>query len=185
MKVLEIVFFILIIIMIYPGINYLKKASIKPRKAGSDTDPGTCYNGSKYYTAKKIWSDDGTCVYKFGGDNPVPVLGSSICRIYTYEQAGVSQKTDDNGNYNLLSNFSYVKPNINTAFDDFVNGNSHLSGKLSDINNNTAGDCVDADQLNVKYATKTCTEPNKKNSQNKCYNNKGIVVNSGDRKSVV
>lgn len=176
MKVLEIILLILIIIIIYPGINYLKKASEKVRKLG-DSGAGTAsFEGTNYYVPKNVWSEDGTCIFKFGGTS---VLGSGICRTYTYEQALVAQKTDSNGNFNLLSNVAYVRPNLNTSMEDFVNGNSHLTGKITDIENPPKTICIDPDQISSKHVVKTC-QPEKGDSLNKCYDNQGNIINSGE-----
>ena len=179
MKVLEIILLILIIIIIYPGIDYLKKASEKVKKLGSPADAPAQFTGSTYFNPKPVWSEDSEDTYTFAGG--VSVIGSGICRVYTYEQALVSQKTDSNGNFNLLSNVSYVKPNLNTALEDFVNGNSHLTGKIEDINSEKGSDgkCIDIDQINTKYVKKTC-QPDKNNSLNKCYDNQGNIIAEGE-----
>ena len=175
MKVLEIILLILIVIIIYPGIGYLKKASEKPRKQFGDTPPP--YTGTSYYKPKAIWSENTKEEYKYNG---TCVIGSGICRVYTYEQALISQKTDSNGNFNLLSNVSYVRPNLNTALEDFVEGNSHLTGKVSDIESGADGKCIDPDQINTQYVSKVCLESTAEGSLNKCFDNQGNIIDGGD-----
>ena len=77
---------------------------------------------------------------------------------------------------NLLSNYSFVKPNVNNALEDFVEGNSHLSGKILTEGSDASDICVDPDQINVKYASKKCNT----DSTNKCLDDKGLVLKPGD-----
>ena len=175
MKVLEIILLILIIIIIYPGIGYLKKASDKASRQFGDTPPS--FTGSTYYKPKTIWSGNTKEEYKYNG---TCVIGSGICKVYTYEQALISQKTDSNGNFNLLSNVSYVRPNLNTALQDFVEGNSHLTGKVSDIDSGSDGKCIDPDQINTQYVSKVCLESTAEGSLNKCFDNQGNIIDGGD-----
>lgn len=174
MKVLEIIFLILLIIILYPGIDYLKKASLKSNTKGKGEPPAT-FTGSDYYTPKPVWSDNKEESYIYGG---VPVEGTGNCRIYTYEQPLVKNKITNTGTYNLLSNVSFVKPNLNTAFQDFVNGNSHLSGKLTDTDQST--ECTDPDQLNVKYASRQCLTESESGTLNKCVTNDGKIIKKGE-----
>ena len=89
----------------------------------------------------------------------------------------MKNKITNTGTYNLLSNVSFVKPNLNTAFQDFVNGNSHLSGKLTDTDQ--SAECIDPDQLNVKYASKQCLTESDSGTINKCVTNDGKIIKKG------
>ena len=173
MKALEIILIILIIVIIYPGINYLKKASQKSVNKGSGSSPEK-FIGSEYFQPQPIWSEDSQDTYSYAG---TCVTGTGNCRIYTYENALVGQQIDSSGNTNLLSSYNYVKPNVDTALQDFVDGNSHLTGRLDQINSDQSGKCIDTDQLNVKYVSKTCL---KTGGVNRCLNNKGQVIQPGD-----
>ena len=175
MKAIEILMFVLIIVLIYPGINYLKNASIKTFKSSKGKPPSK-YTGDDYYQPKTIWNanPDEKTAYKYKGTS---VSGSGFCRVYTYESALVTQKTDKHGMINLLSNYSFVKPNINNALQDYVDGNSHLTGKISTEGSDASDMCVDSDQINVKYATKTCNQDN----SNKCLDDNGFELKPGEK----
>ena len=125
MKALEILMFALIIVLIYPGIHYLKNASQKPFDSSKGKPPSK-YTGDDYYQPKPIWTEKTgeESNYNYKGTS---VLGTGFCTVYTYESALITQKTDQNGMINLLSNYSFVKPSVNNAIEDFVEGNSHLS----------------------------------------------------------
>ena len=82
MKVLEIILLILIIIIIYPGIDYLKSSAEKIRREGAGGSPST-FKGTDYYEPKAVWSINTDNTFKFQG---TCVVGSGICRVYTYEQ---------------------------------------------------------------------------------------------------
>ena len=84
MKAIEIIMFALIIVLIYPGIHYLKNASNKPLKSSKGKKPSK-YTGDDYYQPKSIWevNTDDKSSYSYKGTS---VIGSGFCRVYTYTE---------------------------------------------------------------------------------------------------
>lgn len=135
-----------------------KGSVTKSKKSGiSSTDT--------YYTPTPVWGTSSSVAYEYQvGDNKYPINETAKCQVYTYENLA-----GENEFSSTLDVVSQARPNINTVFDDYVNGLNHIGG----IN-----PCISEDQIYAVNVGKTCSNDN--SSHNKCYNNYGKVIPKGE-----
>ena len=175
--IVVLVIFLLIIFYLSPFV--IKKSFKKPSKKAAVEKPVT-ENLTNYYKPLPVWSADTSSQYlAFSGSatesGGVSVVGSGECGLYTYATPLISENStkSSNGSFNPLSQVVYTKPNIENAFQDYVDGKSHLTGKIKD----QVVTCVDQDQVYVKRVEKKC-EVN--NTQNKCLTSQGFRIKNGE-----
>lgn len=149
-----------------------EKSSIKVPTELSSTD------SVDYFKPKPVWSEPEPENYRaFSGTSQTGIIVANTgeCNLYTYGSPLIAERSgaDSNTKVNPLNQSVYIKPNIENAFEDFVNGASHLIGKRKDAEVN----CVDADQVYVQHASKMCQTTN---TQNKCFNSFGFTLQNGE-----
>ena len=117
-----------------------------------------------YYTPSNPWGESKNFEYDFTINNQsYPVAETNNCQVYTYESL-----TAENENGSTLDTAGQTKPNLNTVFDDYVNGFNHTGGLFN---------CISQDQINVVNKNRTCLDDN--TTHNKCYNSQGAIISPG------
>ena len=135
-------------------VNQQNKKSVD-KKGIKETD--------SYYTPVPAWGPTISSPYYFPESNGFPVSGTKNCQIYTYEN--VYAENEIGSTLDVITN---SKPNINTVFEDYVNGLNHTGGLFS---------CISQDQIYAKNVSRICNSDNSKYTI--CYDSKGTQFASG------
>ena len=142
--------------------------NIETRDKGSVTKSSSKNTGisstDTYYTPTAVWGPSSTAPYEYqAGKQKYPINETQFCQVYTYENLFAENEFNS-----TLDVVSQAKPNINTVFNDYVNGLNHIGG----IN-----PCISEDQIYAVNVEKTCLDDN--STHNKCYDNTGNFVTQG------
>ena len=164
----KIVIAVTIIVVIIIVAFFVKNSivNIETRDKGSVTkNKGSGISSiDSYYTPSAVWGPSSTASYEYqAGNQKYPVTETQFCQIYTYENLFAENEFSS-----TLDVVSQVKPNINTVFNDYVNGLNHIGG---------ANPCISEDQIYAVNIEKKCLDDN--SNHNKCYDNTGNFVAQG------
>ena len=120
-----------------------------------------------YYTPIPAWGTSSSAPYYYPEVNGFPVTGTNTCQVYTYENIYA-----ENEYGSVLDVITNSKPNINTVFEDYVNGLNHTGGFIGE----QLG-CLTPDQIYAKNITRKCNSDNSKYTV--CYDSQGNVTSAG------
>ena len=120
-----------------------------------------------YYTPVPSWGTSTAADYYYPEKNGFPVLGTKGCQVYTYENIYAENEFGS-----VLDVVSDSKPNVNTVFEDYVNGLNHTGGLIG-----LKLGCLTQDQIYAQNITRKCNSSNSKYTV--CYDSRGSVTASG------
>ena len=162
-KVFIFAFILMIIAIAYPIISLKNKSIPKTGGKPSITDKGD----DSYFQTIDPWNDPKNILYKFNG---VSVPNTDQCNVYTYEN--LYSGTEFNSPLDIVSNG--IKPNLETVFDDYINGLNHVESSDYKLN------CIGPDQIQANFISKKCKSKIGTSPSNLiCYNPLGQKINPG------
>lgn len=162
-KVFIFAFILMIIAIAYPLISLKNKTMAKTGGKPSISDKAD----DSYFKTIDPWNDSKNIPYKFNG---VSVPNTDQCNVYTYEN--LYSGTEFNSPLDIVSNG--IKPNLETVFDDYINGLNHAESSDYKLN------CIGPDQIQANFISKKCKSKIGTSPSNLiCYNPLGQKINPG------
>ena len=163
-KVFIFAFILMIIAIAYPIISLKGKTTAKTGGKPSINDKGD----DSYFKTIDPWNNSENIPYRFNG---VSVPNTDQCNIYTYEN--LYSGSEYNSPLNIVSNG--IKPNLETVFDDYINGLNHVESSDYKLN------CTGPDQIQANFTSKKCKSKIGTSPSNLiCYNPLGQRINPGE-----